>query len=310
MIGYILRRLLATVVTLWLLATLGFFLVELIPGDPARQLAGPTASIATVERIRHAYGFDRPFLSRYAEAIDRYAHGDLGFSFSRSEEVRTVIARGFGNTLLLTGLAFIGEIAIAIPLAVSIVRSRRRWTDWLLLGSAGATSALPTFLVGLLLLYVFAFRLEWFPLGGGGPIFSRTYVLPVLTVAVPYGLVLARLLRTSLLEEREKSYMVFALARGERESAVIWRHLLPNALLPLLSVLALDFAGLFATVAVVEVVFSIQGVGSDLFGAIRRVDTELIVGIAIIAGIIVAVVNLVADLAVLIIDPRVRAKVG
>ena len=309
MIRYTLGRLAATVITLWLLATLGFILVELIPGDPARQLAGPSASFETVERIRHAYGFDRPFLTRYADALDRYAHGDLGYSFSRSEDVRSVIARDVGNTLLLTALAFTGEVAIAIPLAVFVVRSGRRSADWFLLGSAGATSALPTFLVGLLLLYVFAFRLGWFPLGGGGPIVSRAYVLPVLTVAVPYGLVLARLLRTSLLEEREKAYGVFALARGEKESSVIWRNLLPNALLPLLSVLALDFAGLFATVAVVEVVFSIRGVGSDIFGAIRRVDTPLIVGIAIISGIIVALVNLLADLAVLIIDPRLRAKV-
>lgn len=309
MIRYILGRLAATVITLWLLATLGFILVELIHGDPARQLAGPTASAETVARIRHAYGFDRPFLTRYADALDRYAHGDLGYSFSRSEDVRSVIARDIGSTLLLTALAFTGEVAIAIPLAVFVVRSGRRSADWLLLGSAGATSAIPTFLVGLLFLYVFAFRLGWFPLGGGGPIVSRSYVLPVLTVAIPYGLVLARLLRTSLLEEQEKAYGVFALARGEKKSSVIWRNLLPNALLPLLSVLALDFAGLFATVAVVEVVFSIRGVGNDLFGAIRRVDTPLIVGIAVISGIIVALVNLFADLAVLFIDPRVRAKV-
>jgi peptide/nickel transport system permease protein len=306
MIRYILRRLAAMVLTLWVIATLGFILVELIPGDPARQLAGPSASIDTVERIRHAYGFDKPFLTRYAETLDRFAHANLGYSFSRSEQVRSVIARGLPSTLALTALAFAGELAIGIPLALFVNGRRRRWADWLLVGAAGATSAVPVFLVGLLLLYVFAFRLQWFPLGGAGPLFSRTYVLPVATIAIPFGLVLARLLRTSLLEEQEKAYVMFALARGERMRTVRWRHMLPNALLPLLSLLALDFAGLFATVAVIEVVFSIQGVGSDLFGAIRRVDTPLIVGIALVSGLVVALVNLLADLSVIVIDPRVR----
>ncbi len=306
MIRYVVRRLGAMVITLWVLATLGFVLVELIPGDPARQLAGPSASAETVERIRHAYGFDRPLLTRYADTLTRYAHGNLGYSFSRSEDVRSVIARGIGSTLSLTMLAFAGEVAIAVPLAVFVVRHKGRWADWLVVGAAGATSAVPAFLVGLLLLYVFAFRLGWFPLGGNGPILSRAYVLPVLTVAVPFGLVLARLLRTSLLEERDKAYVAFARSRGESERTVAWRYMLPNALLPLLSVLALDFAGLFATVAVVEVVFSIQGVGSDLFGAIKRVDTALILGIALVSGLVVTLVNLAADVAVIAIDPRVR----
>jgi peptide/nickel transport system permease protein len=132
-------------------------------------------------------------------------------------------------------------------------------------------------------------------------------VLPVLSVAVPFGLVLARLLRTTLREEQEQDYVFFALGQGDSMWRVRWRHMLPNAILPLLSVLALDFATLFSSVAVVEVVFSMQGLGSDLFGAIRRVDTPLIVGIALVSGVVVAVVNLAADLAVIAIDPRVRA---
>lgn len=245
MTRYLVRRLLLALVTLWALTTLGFLLVEAIPGDPARQLAGPTASVRTVEAIRHAYGFDRPAWDRYLSTIERLGHLDLGYSFSRSEAVRSVIARDLGRTLTLTVLAFLGELAIGIPLAV-------------------------------------------------------------LTVAIPYGLVLARILRTSILEELEKPYVQFALSRGEQMRTVRWHHVLPNALAPLFSLLALDFAGLFATVAVVEVVFSIPGVGAGLFGAIKRLDTSLIIGIALVAGLVVVIVNLLADLAVIAIDPRVR----
>ena len=302
---YLVRRFLLALVTLWALATVGFLLLEAIPGDPARQLAGPTASLQTVEAIRHAYGFDRPAWDRYVSTLGRYTHLDLGYAFSRSESVRSVIARDVGHTFVLTTFAFLGELIIGVCLGVFVTGRRGRLADGSLLAVAGATSAIPTFLVGLLLLYAFAFRLGWFPLGGvrGG---WRSYVLPVLTVAIPYGLVFARILRTSILEELDKAYVLFALARGERMSRVRWRNVLPNALLPLFSVLALDFAGLFATVAVVEVVFSIPGVGSDLFGAIRRIDTALVIGIALVAGLVVVSVNLLADLAVIAIDPRVR----
>jgi peptide/nickel transport system permease protein len=302
---YVVRRLLFALVTLWALATLGFLLVEAIPGDPARQLAGPTASVQTVEAIRHAYGFDQPAWDRYVATLVRYTHFDLGYSFSRSEDARSVIARDVGHTLTLTVFAFVGELLIGIPLAVLVTSRKGRVADGLLVAAAGATTAIPTFLVGLLLLYTFSFRLRWFPLGGTTQGW-KSYVLPVLTVAIPYGLVLARILRTSTLDELEKPYVQFALSRGERMSRIRWRNVLPNSLVPLFSLLALDFAGLFATVAVVEVVFSIPGVGSDLFGAIRRIDTALIIGIALVAGLVVVTMNLIADLAVIAIDPRVR----
>jgi len=278
---YVLGRLAAIVLTLWLLATAGFLLVELIPGDPARQLAGPAASAVSIEQIREAYGFGDPFLARYLHAMGRLARADLGFSFSRAEDVTAVVGRGLPATLLLTGLAFAGEVAIGIPLALFVAGRRGRAADRALVALAGATSAVPSFLVGVVLLYWFAFRFGWFPLGGsGGPLH---YVLPVASVAVPFGLVFARLLRTTLLDEREQAYVTFGLAQGESPASVRRRHQLPNALLPLLSVLALDFAGLFSSVAVVEVAFSLEGLGADLFDAIRRLDTALIVGIAMAA---------------------------
>jgi peptide/nickel transport system permease protein len=306
MIGYIVRRLLATVVTLWLLATIGFALVQLIPGDPARQLAGPTAPASVVEKIRHAYGFDRPLVDRYGLMLERFAHGDLGYSFSRSEAVRSVVARDVKQTLTLTVFAFVTEVAIGIPLALFVVSRKGRLADRSLLTAAGASSSVPGFLIGLLLLYFFAFKLGWFPLGGVGPVFSSYYVLPVLSVGVPFGLVMARLLRTKLLDEQQEDYVAFALSQGEPMWKVRWRHMLPNALLPLVSLLALDFATLFSSVAVVEVVFSIPGLGFDLFQGIREVDTPLIVGIALIAGLIVTLVNFLADMILIAADPRVR----
>ncbi|MFM8944997.1 MAG: ABC transporter permease [Actinomycetota bacterium] len=300
----VVRRLAAAIVTVWLVATAGFLLLELIPGDPARSLAGPSATKASIASIRAAYGFDQPFAVRYATAMSRLARGDLGFSFSRGEDVTTAVLRSLPSTLLLTGLAFLTEVAIGIPLALWVVGRRGRVADRILLSAAGATSALPSFLVGLLLLYVFAFQLRWFPLGGASS--PTAFVLPVLCLGIPFGLVFARLLRTSLLEQERMDYVTFARGTGASEWAVRIRHVLPNALVPLLAVLALNVAELFSSVAVVEVVFSIPGLGADLVTGLRRLDTSLIVGVGLVAGGLVALVNLVADVAVLAIDPRTR----
>ena len=192
MIAYVGRRLLAALVTVWLVATAGFLLIEIIPGDPARSLAGPVASATAVERIRETYGFDDPLPVRYAATIVRILQGDLGYSFSKAEPVASALLRSLPPTLVLTGLAFLVEVLVAIPLALWVA-SRGGLADRLLLILAGATSAIPAFLVGLLLIYVFAFRLGWLPLGGASS--PTSYVLPVLTLGVPFGLVLARLLQ-------------------------------------------------------------------------------------------------------------------
>jgi peptide/nickel transport system permease protein len=302
-IAYVGRRLLAALVTVWIVASAGFLLIEIIPGDPARSLAGPVATAESIARIRETYGFDDPLPVRYATALSRILTGDLGYSFSKAEPVTSVLLRSLPPTLALTALAFLVEVLVAIPLALWAA-SRGGVVDRLLLVAAGATSAIPAFLVGLLLIYVFAFRLGWFPLGGASS--PAAYVLPVLTLGVPFGLVLARLLRTSLLEQSEQPYVMFSRAMGESTWSVRVRHVLPNALLPLLAILALDFAGLFSSVAVVEVAFSMPGLGADLLSGLRRLDTALIVGIGIVAGLLVALVNLIADVAVVAIDPRVR----
>ena len=306
MAKYLLRRLGSTLITLALIITAGFLLVELIPGDPAPSLAGPGASEQTLDQIRQAYEFDQPLLTRFTTTFTRLASGDLGYSFSRGEPVTDVLTRSLPPTLLLTALAFLVEVAIGIPVALWVISRRGRWADRLLVAAAGATSVIPAFLVGLIFIYIFAFVLGWFPLGGGGSLAG--YVLPVLAVGIPFGLVLARLLRTTLLDEADEAYAVFAAGRGERRRSIRTRHLLPNALLPLFSVLALDFAGLFSSVAVVEAVFSMPGLGADLLTSLRRLDTALIIGIGLASGLVVAVVNLIADVAVVVVDPRARER--
>lgn len=302
----IVRRLAAAVLTVWLVGTAGFLLLELIPGDPARSLAGPSASTRSIEAIRASYGFDRPFLERYVGAMERLAGGDLGYSFARGEDVTSALLRSLPGTLLLTGLAFATEVLIGVPLALWVVSRRGRLADRALLAAAGATSALPSFLVGLLLIYVFAFQLGWFPLGGSSS--AAAFVLPVLCLGIPFGLVFARILRTSLLEQEREAYATFARGLGEGEWAIRIRHVLPNALVPLFAVLALNVAELFSSVAVVEVVFSIPGLGADLVTGLRRLDTSLIVGVGLFAGGLVALVNLIADVGVLAADPRTRAR--
>ena len=232
--------------------------------------------------------------------------GDLGYSFAKAEPVTDVLVRSLPPTLLLTGLAFLVEVLIAIPLALWVVS--RGWLGGSPAGRPRRTHRL-------------RYPPSWWaccsstssPFGWG----SSPWVVedrpprtccPVLTLGIPFGLVLARLLRTSLLEQQDQPYITFSAALGEPPWSVRWRHLLPNALLPLLSILALDFAGLFSSVAVVEVAFSMPGLGADLLLGLRRLDTSLIVGIGIVAGLLVALVNLLADVAVIAIDPRVRRE--
>jgi peptide/nickel transport system permease protein len=155
MAGYVARRLLAALVTVWIVATAGFLLVEIIPGDPARQLAGPGASAESLAAIREAYGFDDPLPLRYVESMTRMASGDLGYSFAKGEPVTDALLRSLPSTLLLTTLAFGLEVLIAIPLALWVV-SRGGFVDRLLVILAGFTAAIPAFLVGLLLIYLFA----------------------------------------------------------------------------------------------------------------------------------------------------------
>ena len=162
---YISRRLLAALVTVWIVATAGVLLVEIIPGDPARQLAGPGASDASVAAIRAAYGLDDPLPVRYVDAMVRMPQGDLGYSFGKAEPVLEVLLRSLPSTLLLTALAFSEEVLIAIPLALWVV-SGGGLADRFLVILAGATGSVPAFLLGLLLIYVFAGRLGWLPLGG------------------------------------------------------------------------------------------------------------------------------------------------
>ena len=264
MIRYVGRRLLTALITVWLVATAGFLLVEMIPGDPARSLAGPSASEATVQRIREAYGFDDPLPQRYLLTMTRMVQGDLGDSFSRGEPVATVIARSLPQTLTLTALAFLAELAIGVPLALWVVSRRSRWADRFLLGSAALTSAVPSFLHRPRAAVRVRVRAGLVPAGRSRAPAPAAYVLPVLTLGVPFGLVLARLLRTSLLEQLDQPYVVYAAGMGDSAWSVRIRHVLPNAVLPLLSVLALDFAGLFSAVAVVEVMFSMPGLGADL----------------------------------------------
>ena len=307
MAKYLLRRLGSTLITLALIITAGFLLVELIPGDPHASAGRSGRLRADVDQIRQAYEFDQPLLTRFTTTFTRLASGDLGYSFSRGEPVTDVLARSLPPTLLLTALAFLVEVAIGIPVALWVISRRGRWADRLLVAAAGATSVIPAFLVGLIFIYIFAFVLGWFPLGGGGSLAG--YVLPVLAVGIPFGLVLARLLRTTLLDEADEAYVVFAAGRGERRrsnqdgatscptpcsrSSRCWLSTSPafSPALPWWRPSSRCPASAPTCSPRCAVSTPPSSSASELA-----------------SGLVVAVVNLIADVAVVVVDPRARER--
>lgn len=300
-------RLLALVPTWLVISFVAFLVASSAPGDPAlivlRQRGPDPPTAAEIAELRHQLRLDGPFLARYGRWLGAALRGDLGMSF-KGFPVRRMILKRFRATLQLAVPAFLLALAIAFPLgALSAVRRGSLLDHGVRLVSLTAAS-LPSFWLGYLLIIVLSVKLRLLPVAGQGS--WRNMVMPVVTLAVGTGASLGRLVRSSLLENMESDYLRTARAKGLTESAVLAGHALPNSLLAMVTASGLRFARLLAGAAIVETVFSWPGIGRLMVEAVDDRDFPTIQGIVLFSGTVFVLVNLVADLAVTRLDPRIR----
>jgi peptide/nickel transport system permease protein len=309
---YVIRRLLEGVPVLILASIFVFGLLHLVPGDPAANLAGPDASDEDVEIIREQLGLDEPVVQQYLTWVGDALTGDLGTSFRNSRPVASLVEAALWPTLELTIVAFAIELVLGITLGVMAgTRLRSAW-DWGLSAFTIVGIAVPHFVMGLALLYVVSFRFGWLPIGGRVSILDdpveavRYLALPALVLGLTGGAVLARFVRTSVSQVMNQDYIRTSRAKGLRERAVVIRHALRNGLVPVVTVMALQFAGLLTGSVVVESVFSRPGIGRLVVGAIQARDYPVVQGALLLLVVVFITINLLADLMYGLLDPRIR----
>ncbi len=307
MAAYLARRFLQSALILVGITLVTFFLLFVLPADPARQIAGRgVATPAMVEAIRHQLGLDLPFHQQYWRYLARLAHGDLGRSYLQKSEVSELIASRLPATLLLMVGAIATELALGLTMGTIAALKRGRVADQaLMLISFTAVSA-PQFVVGILLLYVFAVKLGWFPIGGYGT-FAHL-VLPSLTLGVLGAGWYARMMRSAMLDVLRQDYVRTAHAKGLSRLHVILGHVLPNALLPIVAMIGLDIGIFMSGIVVVESVFGWPGIGQLAWQAIQRIDIPIIMGVTLVSAVAIVIGNLLADLIAPMIDPRIKLR--
>ena len=306
MIAYLARRLVQSALILLGVSIITFALLYLLPADPVRQIAGRSATPQTVENIRVQLGLDQPFLVQYWRYLTNVLSGDLGRSYIQRSEVGELIAARLPASLLLMVGAIFCELLIGLTMGVVAAVKRGSGIDQtLMLGSFIGVSA-PQFVIGLLLLYVFAVRLGWFPIGGYGT--WRHLVLPSLTLGILGAGWYSRMMRSSMIEVLRQDYIRTARAKGLKRGTILLRHALPNAILPVVAMIGIDIGIFMGGIVVVESVFGWPGIGQLAWQAIQRVDIPIIMGVTLVSACAIVLGNLLADIVAPFIDPRIKLR--
>jgi peptide/nickel transport system permease protein len=303
---YLSRRLAASLLILLGITLVTFTLTFLIPADPVRMIAGRSATPEAVASIRHQLGLDRPLPVQYASYLAKLAQGDLGRSYVQKAEVTTLIQSRLPATLLLMAGAIFFELLIGLPAGILAATRRGKAADRGIMVLSFMGVSTPQFVVGLLLLYVFAYLLGWFPLSGYGSL--GHLVLPALTLGIAGGGWYSRMMRSSMVEVLRQDYIRTARAKGRGEAGVVLVHGLRNAILPVVAMIGLDIGIFMSGVVVVESVYGWPGIGQLAWQAIQRVDIPIIMGVTLVAAVAIVLGNLLADLLAPVIDPRIRLR--
>lgn len=304
MLRYIATRLLYTIPVLWLVVSVVFLLIHLVPGDPIQQMLGENASAADVQTARHAFGLDVPLGRQYLNYWRGVLHGDLGRSLRFDQPVRRVVAVRYPQTLKLTVASMIVALLISIPAGVRSARRRNRWDDRVLSFVSLLGLSFPNFALGPILILFFAIRLGWLPVSGSGTV--AHLVLPAITMGGALAAILTRMVRTAMLEELNQDYIRTARAKGLSENVVVYKHALRNALVPVLTVVGLQFGALLAGAIVTETIFSWPGIGRLTIQAIGNRDYYLVQGCILMIGLTYVAVNFATDFFYSLANPRIR----
>src|SRR5450759_570548 len=304
MARYLLRRLVLTVPVLLGAATLVFALIHLVPGDPAQSMLGESAAPDEVARLRTSLGLDRPLLRQYGAFIGGLAHGDLGTSFRFGTPVTQEIRKRFADTAILAVCAMGVAIVFAIPLGIVAAVFRGRFLDHAAMTLALAGISMPSFWLGPLLAILFAVRLGWLPVSGSGTVWHL--VLPAVTLGTALSAILARMTRSSVIEELRELYVLAARARGLSQTRAVVRHAFRNSLIPVVTIIGLQFGAVLTGTIITETIFGWPGVGRLLIQAINTRDYPLVQGCILFISVTYVAMNLLTDLTYGFLDPRIR----
>jgi len=302
--SYLVRRIFQTIPVLLGISIITFVLIYYLPADPARMYAGPSATVETVARIRHELGLDQPLYVQYIDYMGRVLHGDLGFSYRKQISVTTLVLGRIPYTLILIVAGVFVELAIGIPVGIFSAVSRGRLADRVGMFIALVGVSAPPFWMGLLFLYWFGYVIPIFPLGGTGS--PAHIILPALVVGLGGAAWYARMMRSSTLDILSSDYVRTARAKGLVNNLVIFRHVLPNALNPIITMAGMDIPWFIGGVVLVERVFNWPGLGRLAVEAIETVDVPLIMGTVIVTALAVVISGILIDVVQSLVDPRIR----
>ena len=306
MTAYLVRRLLQAVPIALLVSTLVFSLIHLIPGDPVEMMLGEGAQRGDVERLREELGLDRPLLAQYVSYMGGLFRGDLGHSLHYGEPVGELLWQRYPSTILLAVASMLVALAVAVPLGILAAYYRNSAADHFSRFFALLGVSLPNFWLGPMLILLFAIQLDLFPVSGrSGP---ASLVLPAITLGTALAGLLTRMVRTSLAEELHRPYLVTAEAKGLSRAAVVLRHALRNASIPVTTVVGLQFGALLTGAIITETIFSWPGVGRMVIQAIRLRDYPLVQGGVLAIALTYVVLNVLTDLFYALLDPRIRVS--
>ncbi|HSE49508.1 MAG TPA: nickel ABC transporter permease [Terriglobales bacterium] len=304
MLRYVAIRLAYMIPVVWLVVSVVFLLIHIVPGDPIQQMLGENAAAADIEATRHAYGLDQPLGRQYLHYWKGVLRGDLGQSIRYNKNVGELIRDRYPATLKLTLGALVVALLLAIPAGVRSARRRNRWDDRALSFVSLLGLSFPNFALGPILILFFAVYLGWLPVSGAGD--WRHLVLPAVTMGGALAAILTRMVRTSMLEELGQDYIRTARAKGLPERTVVYKHALRNALIPVLTVVGLQFGALLAGAIVTETIFAWPGIGRLTISAISNRDYYLVQGCILAIGLTYVAVNFLTDLMYSAVNPRIR----
>jgi peptide/nickel transport system permease protein len=310
--AYVVRRLFATIVVMAVVAFVVFLLLYLTPGDPAAILAGDAATSEDIRRIREKLGLDDPFLERFGQWVWRLLHGDLGVSIFTNLPVTHLIGQRIEPTLSLTFCTLVVSVLVAVPLGVVAAARAGTWIDRAVMAFSVAGFSVPVFVLAYVLIMVFSIELEWLPVQGYRPIsegiweWARHLILPSAALGTVYIALIARMTRASMLDVLAQDYVRTAQAKGLAPGAVLLRHALKNAAVPIATVVGIGIALLIGGAIVTETVFALPGIGRLTVDAILRRDYPIIQGVVLIFSAAYVLINLAVDLSYMLFDPRIR----
>ena len=308
----ILTRLILTVPVVWLVVSVVFLLIHLVPGDPILQMLGDSAAPADVSALRHQYGLDQPLATQYVSYWRGVLQGNLGNSIRLHETVSHLVATRYPYTIALTLASLTIALALALPAGIIAAVRRGRGLDQIISVISLFGLSVPGLVLGPVLILVFSIILSWLPVSGassGGGIHGIEWqylVLPSVAMGASLAAILTRMVRTAMLEELGQDYIRTARAKGLRESTIVWRHALPNALVPIVTVVGLQFGALLAGAIVTETIFSWPGLGRLVVQAISNRDYALVQGCLLLIGLTYILVNLLTDVVYRWVNPRMR----